>query len=326
MLERMKLATRPLLFQSTFSLARVDSSFGSFIQSFGFDPRWNSIYAHSFELTYYVLYITLARPGPLSISNMRASLLFTLIALSATPISATFCLLGLPDPLGLCPHSTTQRATPIVAVSATTQGVAPTPEPEKTTVVNTPTSTTTTTTTTEKTTETETEIPPPPPAKETTVPVVVQTTTPIVFQTIESQKSTESTRPAAIPTDLTQTVAPTVFVSTASGPSTTLTVSVPGTRTGWDSTTTLLSVVVPGVSAAAVSGSVSGSAAAVSGTAAAVSSGTSSKVVGTSGSESTTGTTSSRPAQVTTNAAMALRMRGELVVVMGLLGGVGMMV
>lgn len=217
----------------------------------------------------------------LSISKMRASI-FTL-ALSATPITATLCLLGLPDPLGLCPHSTPKTTPAVVAATPTPtpQKATPTPGPVQPTIISTFTKE------------------PPPPHKETTPPIVVSTTTP----------------PAVIPTtELTPTLAPTIFVSPGgntaqAGPSTTLTVPAPI----WDSTTTLLSVVLS-TSATFVPGAAGISSIGV----AAVSLGTSSQV-GVSGSA-----TSSRPAMVTANAAVV---RGvDLVGVLGGLGLVGLLV
>lgn len=202
---------------------------------------------------------------------MRGSI-FTFALISATPISATLCLLGLPDPLGLCPDTTTPKATAVVAATSTSEK----PLPAQPTAVNTPANV------------------PPPPAQETTAPIVVQTT--------------EPTRPAATPTDWTPTSAPTVFLSAVAGstkePSTTLTVPVPT----WDSTTTLLSVLVQ-TSATFVPSS---------GSAAAAIAGTTSQA-GISGS-----TASSRPAQATTNAAVVKGV--DRVVVLGGLGLVGWLV
>ncbi|QDS69163.1 hypothetical protein FKW77_010535 [Venturia effusa] len=122
------------------------------------------------------------------------------------------------------------------------------------------------------------------------LPPAEPTTAPIAAPT------TESTRPAAVPTE------PTVFLSTAAGtsdksPSTTLTVPVP-TR---DPTTTLLSIVVSPSSSSSAS------------VAAAVSSGMSGNAA-----------SSSRPAQVTANAA---GVRGvHLVLMLGGWGVAGLMV
>ncbi|TID23139.1 hypothetical protein E2P81_ATG02256 [Venturia nashicola] len=201
---------------------------------------------------------------------MRTSIYALALALSVTPITASSCLLGLPDLLGLCPQTTIPKASPLVATTT------PIPPPPQTTVDNSPTDQL------------------PPPAPETTTPIVLQTT--------------EPTRPAAIPTDSTPTVAPTVFLSTAAGntkgPSTTLTVPVP-TR---DSTTTLLSVVVQ-TSATVVPSSVS---------AASVIAGTPSQAV-ISGSA-----TGSTPAQVTANTAVVKEV--GRVVILGALGVVGLLI
>lgn len=159
-----------------------------------------------------------------------------------TSVSATLCNLGLPDPLGLCPK-TTAKTTAKTPTTTTPKAVAPA-----------------TTAATQKVTN---------PAYTTTPAPVVIPNNPTTPATGTPKKQTSTyTPPAAIPTDWT----PTEALIPGNGPSTTLTVSA---ATGWDSTTTLLSVVVEtsatfvpggnsGVTVAAGSGAVGTGAARVS--------------------------------------------------------------